>query len=102
MFAPGTYAVTVDGNGSEKCVIVLADNGGPSVEITESSCFATLDGASLTVGSTILGDNITVTVTRDGTMLGTESFEPEYVTNEPNGAICGPSCENAGVAISIP
>lgn len=35
---------------------------------------------------------VTVTVLVDGTVIGTDTFEPTYTTSEPNGAGCGPVC----------
>ncbi|MFS8070313.1 MAG: hypothetical protein ACMG6S_28455, partial [Byssovorax sp.] len=38
---------------------------------------------------------VQVTVARDGVDLGTNVFLPSYSENEPNGAICGPTCHVA-------
>ena len=37
-------------------------------------------------------NQVTVTVSQDGTMLGSKSFQPTYTTSEPNGAGCPPVC----------
>lgn len=38
---------------------------------------------------------VTITVSQDGTMLGTQSFQPTYTTSQPNGPGCDPVCNQA-------
>ncbi len=38
---------------------------------------------------------VTMTVSQDGTMLGTNMFQPTYATSQPNGASCEPTCYQA-------
>lgn len=37
----------------------------------------------------------TITVTQDGTMLGTQMFQPTYTMSQPNGPGCEPVCNQA-------
>lgn len=38
---------------------------------------------------------VTITVSQDGTMLGTQMFSPAYSTSQPNGPGCEPTCNQA-------
>lgn len=40
-------------------------------------------------------------ISRDGTVLATESFTPQYETHRPNGEGCEPVCRNATLEAAL-
>jgi hypothetical protein len=46
-------------------------------------------------------NEVTVTVSQDGTVLGTKMFQPSYTTSRPNGDGCEPVCNQSQTPASI-
>ncbi|HEU4410783.1 MAG TPA: hypothetical protein VFS43_36360 [Polyangiaceae bacterium] len=46
--------------------------------------------------------SVSVEVTRDGAPLAQTQLTPTYVTSQPNGPDCGPSCRNASASMAVP
>lgn len=45
--------------------------------------------------------SVTVTIKRDDAMLATQTFTPSYVTTQPNGPDCEPTCTQANATMSF-
>jgi hypothetical protein len=83
-------------------IVVVADGTTTNCSVTLpfASCDETsgcaLPAAQHAVSGLLWSANgpsqVTITVSQDGTMLGTQSFQPTYTTSEPNGAGCPPVC----------
>lgn len=104
---PGTYIVqgTQDGiNVTYSCTIGLSLADG---RIVPDLCNETVGGSRIDIyiaqnrrGGTSIRvdvedvgpDGLTISVTRDGMDLGTQTFKPEYPAFYPNGADCPPKC----------
>lgn len=98
----GLYTVTaVAGQDTRSCVVAVPDDG------AASACrLFVVPGSDGPLGAHWFGfapATVTVTVTRDGTTVGElVDFAPQYATNRPNGADCGPVCRVGPAIVTIP
>jgi hypothetical protein len=99
-----TVTVTLDGDVTEcavtlpfaSCDIDQPCTGDDAVLLELSGC-ALADDEHYIPGVMVMAspDLMVVSVSQDGTELGTETFEPEYETSQPNGEGCEPTCYTA-------
>jgi hypothetical protein len=106
------YSVDIDADGKKStCTTKLplsASDPAPS-SCTDASVQLGVSGSALPAAQQgLVGLNftsapakVTVTVTRDGAMIGTKDFSPTYKKSQPNGPDCEPTCNNASVALPI-
>ena len=99
-------AVTADGT-TTTCTLTLpyascdnvvqCDKPNPGFFIETSGC--ALPAAQHSIGGVAWAEtgpqNVTIVVSQDGTMLGTQTFMPTYETSRPNGPDCEPVCSQA-------
>ena len=110
VWEPGSYVVSISADGQQNtCTFDLPSVGG--VNCT-GNLQADLDvigasGASNEIkglnGVLIFGTPtlVQVTVARDGVNLGTNAFLPNYREDQPNGALCEPTCHVDGSELSV-
>jgi hypothetical protein len=109
VWEPGKYVVSVDADGKKSsCTVdmpLVADPVCTNILVAlhlipTSDSSNELDGLERIVifGTPSL---VQVSVARDGVALGTNVFLPSYSENEPNGALCGPTCHQGGSELSV-
>lgn len=101
---PGSYVVSVDADGTKNtCTVDIPLTADPACTSAAQMALNLLpisgsSSQSKGLESIIIFGTpklVQVNVARDGVSLGTSVFLPSYSVNEPNGAICGPTCHNA-------
>lgn len=109
---PGSYdfAVTMDGI-TQHCTGSLPFKGcdkpgitcpGTGVMIVESGCAMPPETHGFgDISVSAEAQHIAVTITRDGTLIGTGEWSPAYNTVQPNGVGCEPICRQASATLSL-
>lgn len=106
----GKYTVTVVADGvTTTCTADL-----PLTPQSTASCSAAgvqigLSGSALPAEQHSISDvaltatpkSVMITIARDGTSIGAQSFTPAYKTSRPNGATCEPVCTNASDTLAV-
>ena len=109
VWEPGSYVITVDADGKkDSCTFDMPFVAGPACtsDLMALNLIPVSDPSNEIKGleSVVVFDAplfVQVTVARDGVDLGMNLFLPSYSEDEPNGAMCGPTCHNAGSELSV-
>ena len=104
----GTVNVVVDADGTTtNCSVTLpfaSCDAAPQCDQASPPFLLELVGCALPPAQQTIGgifwpttgpQQVTVTISQDGTMLGTQMFQPTYSMSSPNGPDCPPVCNQA-------
>lgn len=108
----GAYRFTIDADGTTiTCTgaLPLPDCGTPAMTCDAGGVGIGESGCALPDGEHAFSDivfasspkAVTLTVTRDDQPLATQSWTPTYVTSQPNGPDCPPTCTGARVQLAL-
>jgi hypothetical protein len=109
---PGMYQVDIDADGKKiTCTTKLpltASDPAPS-SCTDANVLLGVSGSALPAAQQSLSElqfntapaHVTVTVTRDGAVIGTKDLTPTYKKSQPNGPDCEPTCNSASDTLPL-
>ena len=112
VFAGGDYQMVVTSDGvTTSCTVTLpiascpdgfsCDRPDPGFFIELNDCGGTLERLEAIVFHTQAPAQIDVEVSKAGTVLGSDSFQPAYTTSQPNGPDCEPTCKQTQAAVTL-
>lgn len=110
VWEPGKYVIAIDGDGRKlDCTAYLPlvteptcqDQFGMNVTFDAEDAGAS-GSAFKSVQVFFAPAKLTLTITRDGIEVAKKTFTPTYADQEPNGALCGPTCKVAQDALAVP
>ena len=110
----GTYHVGITADGASitcSATIPLSQGtGGANTTCSSSDVRLGLSGSMLPVEAQAISDvtfttspaSVSIVITRDGQPFGSTTLTPTYVTSQPNGPECEPTCRGAHATIDVP